>query len=228
MSILTSRTLPWFLFIATLLIFATSFKLIRKAEKSIYDQMQELRKLEVYKISHDRIKHISSILESYPLHGVEPYVYACLVDSVARKYNVHWEAIVATIDIETGRTWDPTQTSSANCVGIMQFSEKTAQMVAKRVSLPYERNITVWSEIAAIELGTAYLAEGIKNHTYENGFKHYVGGSNFGGVAKALTNKNKSKKEKARLLRVNNYIIYYNNIVKREYRKLCLMSGRIK
>ena len=227
MNILKSRTLPWLLCIVTLLVFLISLTLIRDNTRNSILINKQIQELQQYKISHDKITHISAILEAYPLHGVEPYVYACLVDSVARKYNVHWEAIVATIDIETGRTWDPTQTSSANCVGIMQFSEKTAKMVAKRVSLPYERNITVWSEIAAIELGTAYLAEGIANHTYENGFKHYVGGSNFGNVAKALTKK-KSKKEKARLLRINNYIIYYNDIVKREYRKLCLMSGRIK
>lgn len=184
-----------------------------------------IKELEQYKHNHLRIKKIANILETYPLHGIEPYVYACLVDSVARKYNIHWEAVVATIDIETGRTWEPTQTSSANCVGIMQLKESTAKMVARRVGLPYKHGVTVWSEITAIELGTAYLAEGIANHTYANGFKHYVGGSGFGQVAKALTKK-LSKKEKARLQRVNNYIIYYNTIVGREYRKLCLMSGR--
>ena len=187
---------------------------------------KKIDSLQVYKDRYNHITKIANILSTYPIQGVEPYVYACLVDSVAKKYDIHWEAVVATIDIETGRTWDPTQTSHANCKGIMQFKEQSAEQHAKKIGLPYKKGITVWSEIAIIEIGTSYLAEGIKNHTYVNGFKHYVGGSEFGGVAKALATKKMNRKERTRLTRINNYIIYYNNLVGSEYKKLCLMSGR--
>jgi len=181
--------------------------------------------LSKYKQRCDRIDGITHILSAYPIHGIEPYVYACAVDSAARKYGIDWEAIVATIDIETGRVWDPTQTSSANCKGLMQFKEATTKTVCSELEIPYKAAVTVWSEIKMIDIGSAYLAKGIKNYGYEEGFKYYVGGSGFRGTEKAAKSRgSRSKRAYDRAVRNANYIDYYNDLVGREYRKLKMMS----
>lgn len=192
--------------------------------KSLTKQLDDLKQ---YKARHDGIMHIADILSAYPLQGIEPYVYAAAFDTIGRKYDIHWEAVVATIDIETGRTWNPTQTSSASCKGIMQMKESTAQQEANKQGISYQRDTTVWCEIRSLDLGASYLSRGLKEHGYGEGFKYYVGGSGFGSVERAALKRGKrSRKDFARIVKTAKYIRYYDNIVSREYRKLCMMSGR--
>jgi len=189
---------------------------------------QQITELKPYKDIYERIKTISKILSAYPLYGIEPYVYAVALDSVARKYGIEWEAVASTIDIETGRTWLPNQTSSADCKGILQLKESTAEMMAKEADIPYHDNITVWMEVRAIELGSRYLAKGLKEYGYYNGFKYYVGGSNFGnteGAAEKLTVAQRKMKKHEKVIKNAWYIKYYADITSREYRKLRMMSG---
>jgi hypothetical protein len=186
-------------------------------------KLQQMKEVyQKYKVIHDRQSHLSKILSTYPLHGVEPYVYAVLVDTLSRKYNIDVEAIIATIDIETGRTWDPTQTSHANCKGIMQLKETTAELESGRIGIPYKKHSTVWSEIKAIEIGSSYLSRGVNKYGYNEGFKYYVGGSGFRSTEKAF--RTAGEKDKTRLKKIVKYMGDYNNMVIREYKQLKLMN----
>jgi len=134
---------------------------------------ERVDKLVQYEVQVKRIEKITKIMSTYPLYGIEPYVYAVTFDTLSRKYGIDWEAIAATIDIETGRTWLPTQKSSAACKGIMQMKESTAEMEANKQGIPYHKDTTVWMEIRAIDLGSSYLSKGLKEHKYKEGFKYY-------------------------------------------------------
>ena len=189
-----------------------------------------------YKVRHDRIMHISEILSAYPLYGIEPYVYAAAFDTVGRRDGVQWEAIAATIDIETGRTWVPTQTSSSDCKGIMQLREhktdttkNTVRYMCQLLNYPYQYDTTVWFEIRCIDMGTKYMAMGFEKHGYDEGFKYYVGGPRFKDTEQsALKRGTRSKESYKRIVEMAAYIKYYQEIVSREYKKLCMMSGRTK
>ncbi len=126
------------------------------------------------------IQKIMNIIDRYDpsiLTGTK-YKYASEIYRLSQKYsNLTIDLICATISHESAGTWDPTVTSWAGAMGLMQIMPYTGIQLAAQEGIAWTNAEEIlFDPINNLRLGSRYLSELIEIYGLEGGLAAYNGG----------------------------------------------------
>ena len=145
---------------------------------------QELTKLKtimnVDSIRLYRIQKIMNIIDQNnpSILSVIKYKYASEIYRLSLKYsNLTIDLLCATISHESAGTWDPTVTSWAGAMGLMQIMPYTGIQLAAQEGIPWTNAEEIlFNPINNLRLGSRYLSDLIEIYGLEGGLAAYNGG----------------------------------------------------
>ncbi len=173
--------------------------------------IQEKELNRAYFLRRERRRCIAqTIVLAYGLSQWEAFHYAIIFDQYSIYYQIPWEVYAALIRVETN--FNPTLTSKAGCIGLMQIKKSTGESIAKKLDIRWKENgKTLFNEFCNIAIGSYYLSENIlKTKSINSGVKCYLGGPDY----------LKSIKDNAETF---TYVKEYKSRVSKEYKQLSYM-----
>lgn len=144
---------------------------VQRLEREIKEEYRPLVEKE------ERIKMMEkTLMIHYKLSWYEAHYYSIIFDDFSQKYGIPWQVYPAMIRVESN--FDPTCRSTKGATGITQLMSATAESVAEKLDIPYEKS-TLWNDLINMVIGLTYLSEGIQELGLEDGIKRYIGGPGF-------------------------------------------------
>lgn len=154
---------------------------------------------------------ITFVVAIFTTSGFSSLKYLDTLENYCKKWEVDVYVALATIEVESGG--NPTATSSAGAIGLMQLMPDTAEWIAKRIGVEVD---DYYDEETNVMLGVAYIAYLSKKFDGDMLYCAYNAGEGVvrewienGGDIKYSETKNYVRKINQTVRSLKNYIYLY-------------------